>query len=159
MMAEVKRERETGRRDTCSILKVHTSRFGEIEVDQDRIITMTSPVLGFPESHRFVLRPHNAGSAFMWLQSLDNPNLAFVVVPAGLIDKGFKPSLPEPDRQELELPPSQVAEYLVILTFNRADTLSITANLLGPVVLNTEKRLAKQVLLDPGRYDIAFRVE
>lgn len=140
-------------------LRVVTSRFGEIEVDRDRVITMTSPILGFPESHRFVLRPHGVGSAFMWFQSIENPVLAFVVVPASLIDKGYQPSISKSDQEELKLSSGDVPELLVILTFTRGEKLNITANLLGPLVLNAQERLAKQVLLDPAKYDIAFPLE
>ncbi len=147
-----------GEKKSDSFLVV-TSRFGEIEVDRDRVITVTSPILGFPESHRFVLRPHGAGSAFMWFQSIDNPALAFVVVPAGLIDKGYQPNLSKADHEELQFSDGQEPEFLVILTFTRDEKLNITANFLGPLVLNAKKRLAKQVLLDPAKYDIAFPLD
>ncbi len=147
------------REKTAASVKVLTSRFGEIEVDRDRVITMASPILGFPESHRFVLRPHGAESAFMWFQSIDNPDLAFVVVPASLIDQGYKPTISRSDQEGLKLSSGNMPEFLLILTFTRKEKLKITANLLGPLVLNAQNRLAKQVLLDPAKYDIAFPVE
>lgn len=145
--------------DMAARLKFMTKRFGEIEVDPEQVIRMVSPVLGFPESRRFVLRPHGPGSAFLWLQSLDNGDLAFVVVRAGQVDAAYNPALAEADRQELGLAAGQVPEFLLILTMSRKEALKITANLLGPLALNAGKRLAKQVLLDPAHYDIAFPLE
>ncbi len=165
-MAEVMHDSMTRMVDTtngggemAARFKVMTKRFGEIEVDSDQVIRMVSPVLGFPEARRFVLRPHGPGSVFFWLQSLENGDLAFVVVPAATVDTAYCPPLAGADRQELGLTASQVPEFLLILNLSRAEKLKITANLLGPVALNAEKRLAKQLLLDPAHYDIAFQVE
>ena len=36
---------------------IHTSRFGDIEINAEKIITMTSPFLGFPNERRFVRVP------------------------------------------------------------------------------------------------------
>lgn len=148
-----------GSGELAASFKLVTKRFGEMEVDPEQVIRMVSPVLGFPESRRFVLRPHGPGSAFLWLQSLENGDLAFVVVRAGQVDAGYNPPLVEADRQELGLVAGQVPEFLLILTLSRKEKLKITANMLGPVALNAEKRFAKQVLLDPAHYDIAFPVE
>lgn len=163
-MAEVMQENRTSKADVgggdiAARFKVMTTRFGEIEVEPEQVIHMVSPVLGFPESRRFVLRQHGPGSAFVWLQSLDNADLAFVVVHAGTVDAAYDPPLTESDRQELGLADGQPPEFLLILTLSRAKALKITANLLGPVALHAEKRLAKQVLLDPAHYDIALPVE
>jgi len=151
----------SGGKDLTSPLMVKTSRFGEIEVDADRIIAMTSPILGFSESRRFFLRPHHGPeSPFLWLQSVENPALAFVVVPANLVDPGYRPEISPGDRQELEVEPGRDPELMVILTMYReAEQPRITANLLAPLALNVEKRLAKQILLDPAEYDIASPLE
>jgi len=167
MMAEVMQGNRTRKADAVNVgdgdiaacCKVMTRRFGEIEVEPEQVIRMVSPVLGFPESRRFVLRQHGPGSVFLWLQSLENADLAFVVVRAGQVDVDYNPPLAEADRRELGLTAGQVPEFLLILTLKRTEKLKITANLLGPVALNTEKRLAKQVLLDPAHYDIALPLE
>lgn len=135
------------------LITVQTSRFGEITIDQDRVITMTSPFLGFPESKRFILRPHGPDSPFMWLQSLDNPDLAFVVIRAGLLGEAYDPQVPGPAMKELEISGASERDMLLILTIPKGKPEDITANLLGPLLINTSKRLAKQVVLDPNKYD------
>ena len=137
---------------------VQTSRFGEVRVDRSKVITMTAPFLGFPESRRFFLRPHSAESPFMWLQSLDNPQLAFVVVQPELFLDDYTPALQQFVLEELQFSKDSDKEILVILTIPPGKPKEMTANLLGPVVINTAKRLAKQVLLDPGKYDPCRRV-
>ncbi|MFH1215938.1 MAG: flagellar assembly protein FliW [Pseudomonadota bacterium] len=139
-------------------LAVQTSRFGEISIDPARVISMVSPFLGFPESHRFILRPHSRKSPFMWLQSLDNPNLAFVVIQASLLDIDFQPKIPGPTLNDLQLSSDQEKDVLLILTIPKDAPREMTANLLGPVILNTAKRLAMQVVLDPQKYDPCRRL-
>lgn len=137
-------------------MKVQTSRFGTLEVDVEKIITMVQPFLGFPESNRFILHPHGPDSPCMWLQSMDNPELAFVVIHPSLILTGYKPEIAKQEREELQADADSDLELLVILTIPRNNPSVVTANLLGPVLINTNKRLAKQVLLDPIKYDCCW---
>ncbi|MEW6594412.1 MAG: flagellar assembly protein FliW [Thermodesulfobacteriota bacterium] len=137
---------------------IDTSRFGRIIVNADRIITMTSPFLGFPESRRFVLRPHGQESPFLWLQSLDNPTLAFVVLHAASFLADYRPKIPAAVLRELGSPGQDELETFVILTIPKGNPQQMTANLLGPVVMHVTRRLAKQVLLDPARYDACWPV-
>jgi len=139
-------------------MEVPTSRFGVVQVDRSKIITMTAPFLGFPESHRFFLRPHSDDSPFMWLQSIDNPQLAFVVVQPELFLEDYDPVLHKFVLDELQFSKDSEKEILVILTIPPSKPKEMTANLLGPVVINTAKRLAKQVLLDPAKYDPSRKV-
>lgn len=134
-------------------ITVDTSRFGRIVVDADKVITMTTPFLGFPESRRFILRPHGQESPFLWLQSLDNPALAFVVLHAASFLPQYQPRIPAFVMKELGSPVAGEQEVFIILTIPRGNPEQMTANLLGPVVMNVAKRLAKQVLLDPTQYD------
>ncbi|MBA3003893.1 MAG: hypothetical protein FP813_08590 [Desulfurivibrio sp.] len=137
---------------------VSTSRFGELSVNPEKIITMTSPFLGFPDSKRFMIKPHGEESPFLWLQSLDDPKLAFVAIQAALLIPQYKPEISTLTRQELQNSPDQALEILLILTIPKENPEGMTANLLGPVAIHTEKRLAKQVLQDPTRYDACWPV-
>ncbi len=139
-------------------ISVETSRFGTIEVELERVITMTKPLLGFPESNRFVLRPHSKESPFMWLQSLDNPKLAFVVIQAATIMSEYQPTIPASCRQELELNGAKPHDLLLLLTIPEGKPEEMTANLLGPLVVNPARRLASQILLDPASYDPCWPV-
>ena len=130
-----------------------TSRFGEIEIDEDKIITMTSPFLGFTNDYQFILLPHAPKSPFWWLQAVNNPPLAFVVIQPILLDMPYNPEINSQVCQELQINNEQELEILVILTIPKGHPELMTANLLGPVMLNTSKKLGKQVLLDPTLYN------
>ncbi|MBU0729642.1 MAG: flagellar assembly protein FliW [Proteobacteria bacterium] len=139
-------------------IKISTSRFGELTIDKDKIIIMTSPFLGFPDSTRFILQKHGLSSPFMWFQSVDDPNLAFVVIQSVVVDPSYNPPVNDHIREELEATDVSELELLLILTIPRENPRAMTANLLGPVMINANKRLAKQVLLDPGRYDCCWPI-
>ena len=139
-------------------MTVATSRFGKLTIRPENIITMTSPFLGFPDSHHFILKPHGTESPFMWLQSLDEPHLAFVVTSAAILAPQYKPAIPALVRQELDATENDPLEILLILTIPHGDPLKMTANLLGPVMINSQKRLAKQVVQDPKVFDHCWPV-
>ncbi len=139
------------------LLKVHTSRFGEIEIQPDKIIRMTAPFLGFPDSHRFIMRHHGDKSPFTWFQSVDDPDLAFVVIPSASLVPQYSPKISASTLKDLHINSSK-PELLLILTIPHGRPLEMTANLLGPIVLNADKRLACQVLLDPATYDVRWPV-
>ncbi|HIJ78455.1 MAG: flagellar assembly protein FliW [Desulfobulbaceae bacterium] len=140
------------------MLTVSTSRFGELTVSPDKVIHMTSPFLGFPDSKNFMLKPHGKESPFMWLQSLETPTLAFVVIQAAIIAQEYAPHIPNYVKQELKASKDDQLEILLILTVPKNDLKKITANLLGPLVINTKQRLAKQVLQDPTIYDACWPI-
>jgi len=135
------------------LIKVETSRFGTIEVDPNKIITLSSPFLGFSESIHFILRPHAQDSPFMWLQSLDNPELAFVVISPTLLQEEYNPTIPRQTTNELDIQSVQELDMLLLLTIPSGNPQEMTANLLGPLIINTTKRLAKQIVLDPKKYN------
>ncbi|OGQ98632.1 MAG: hypothetical protein A2505_07395 [Deltaproteobacteria bacterium RIFOXYD12_FULL_55_16] len=139
-------------------ITVSTSRFGELSVNPEKIITLTSPFLGFPEAKRFFIKQHGEESPFLWLQSLDDPKLAFVSMQAAVLTPQYQPEISSLTRQELQAAPEQALEVLLILTVPKGNPEGMTANLMGPVVINTEKCLAKQVLQNPSRYEACWPV-
>ncbi|MDZ7640715.1 MAG: flagellar assembly protein FliW [Desulfurivibrio sp.] len=143
--------------ESSATMIVKSSRFGAMEVDPDRVITMTSTMPGFPESQRFVLRQHSSKSPFMWLQSVDNPQLAFVVIRAALLVPQYQPELPVTALRELGEDDSKL-DMLLILSIPKGKPEQMTANLLGPLMINSATRRAKQIMLDPSKYDASWPV-
>ena len=139
-------------------ITVNTTRFGDLQVEQERVISMTAPIWGFPDSTRFFLKNHNENSSLMWLQSLDDPDLAFVVIPPVVINPEFKPVITNQIRKELEIDHDSDMEIVVILTLPSGRPKEMTANLLAPVVINVRKCLARQILLDPTKYELCWPV-
>ncbi len=135
-------------------MKIETTRFGELEIDEGKIIFFTSGILGFPQAKRYILLPHRDSSPFFWLQAVDIPELAFVVIFPRVFFPEFQPKIPPEVGQELLLREGDELDYLAIVTIPKEDPTAMTVNLLGPIAVNVSRRLAKQVILDARNYPL-----
>ena len=125
---------------------VKTSRFGEIEVEDSAVIEFPEGIVGFPEIRGFVIFDGPEGTPFKWLQSTERPELAFVICDPLLFKTDYKVSVAKEELTVLELAGIDDAVVCVILSIP-ADPWKMTANLMGPVIFNAEKRLGKQLVL------------
>ena len=131
-------------------MNVITTRFGEVDIDDDKIIKVPDSILGFTEKRFIVLLPDINGQ-FFWLQSMDNPALAFVVTDPVSFVKGYEVKLTSEEYKKLKLKPESELILLSLVTMAQ-DVMDITINLLGPIVVNPEIMVAKQIVLEDGKY-------
>lgn len=134
-------------------MNVITARFGAIEIDDDRIIEMPDGMLGFAERRFFLLSPDNNGG-FFWFQSVDNPALAFVVTDPTAFVPGYEVTLTPDEYAKLGLDPESAEIILLAVTTMAREASDITINLQGPIVVNPGTMMAKQIVLENGKYAI-----
>jgi flagellar assembly factor FliW len=111
------------------------------------VLTMVGPMLGFPEHNRFALTRLDEQGTICDLHSLDDETLRFVVVPPGLFFADYAPEITDNTAAQLQAATADELVVLVVVTLGEGLS-DATANLLAPVLLNPEKRLAAQVVLD-----------
>lgn len=128
---------------------INTSRFGEVDVDQTRIITFPKGMLGFPKYKQYVLIEAGEESYFWWLQSIEIPDLAFVVTDPSLFVPTYKVPLKPEQMQEMGLESLQEAQVFVIV--NKRNQV-LTGNLQGPLVIHCGKRVGVQLVLSDRRF-------
>ena len=128
---------------------LQTSRFGQVEVDDQRLIEFESGILGFPDFKRYALVQTGTDSGFYWLQSVDNPELAFVVTDPRLFVADYQVPIKAEDLAKIGLDSVEGAQVFIIV--NKADEL-LTGNLQGPLVVNVATRSAIQLVLSDRRY-------
>ncbi len=130
-------------------MQVRTTRFGTVNIADDRVITFPRGLLGFSEHRRFCLLEPAEDSAFFWLQSVDDPTLAFVVTDPSF----FVPEYSVPIRSEQmgELGMSKLEDAQVFVIVNKVDS-TLTGNLQGPLVINTLTRVGEQMVLAEKRW-------
>ena len=136
-------------------IPIHTSRFGPLTVAEDLIFTLPAGVIGFGGSTRFVVLDHFRPAPFKWLQSVDEPDLAFAIMDPTDLSCDYRITLTEEDARELRRDEGDEYAVFVILTVRSADVDGTTANLRGPVIVNLRSRIGKQVVLAedlPTRY-------
>ncbi|MFH1058691.1 MAG: flagellar assembly protein FliW [Pseudomonadota bacterium] len=135
-------------------VKLATTRFGEVEVPADRVLHLAHGMVGFPTLHRYTLLQHREGSPFHWLQSLDNPDLAFVVANPLVFDPTYQVVLGNAETQLLQVSDPGQIQVWVVVTIPHGSPDKLTANLKAPLVINLENRQAAQVILDDPRYPV-----
>ncbi|MDA8060522.1 MAG: flagellar assembly protein FliW [Leptospirillum sp.] len=126
-------------------MTIETTRFGTIPLDPERILTFPEGILGFPGLTRYLLLETGENSLFYWLQCVDDPSLAFVVMdPLELVpDYAARvlAALPDPGFQVADL------SLMVVVTIPGDHMDQMTANLQGPLVVRPGDRTGKQFVL------------
>jgi flagellar assembly factor FliW len=121
-----------------------TSRFGPLEVGEDRIIRFPAGLLGFPDLNRYVLIDYK-DTPLKWLQSVENPDVAFIVTDPKTIAGDGEISLGEDVVRFLQI---ERAEELAVLLMLRVEGEKIIANLNGPLAINSNRMLGVQAVVD-----------
>lgn len=138
-------------------MKIATTRFGEIDLPDESLITFPEGIVGFPHATGFVIFDCGDDGIFKWLQSVNVPELAFVICEATLIVPQYQIAIGRKEQDVLRLERPEDAAVCLILSIppNPAD---MTANLVGPIVMNAESRLGMQLVLVNPEYDTRYRV-
>lgn len=102
-------------------------------------------LLGFEQMKDYLLIANPAEEPFGWLQIKGETSLAFVVINPFLIVPDYRPDIPQADVEFLGLNNSEDAMLLNIVTVHKADQATI--NLKGPIVINRNTGVGKQVVL------------
>ncbi len=131
---------------------IKTTRFGEMEIDNGRVIHFPEGMIGFPDHRNFVLLEHKPGSPFMWLQSTEDPDLAFVLINPYRMKSDYLEDLPHDERARVLGENGRSPLILAVVTIPRGEAHRATANLLGPLVIDVEKRTGRQVILAGSAY-------
>ncbi len=131
-------------------MQVKTKAYGLVEVDERQKLTLPVGLLGFEKFKDFVLIDADR-QPFYWLQSLDVENLAFILVNPFLFRADYELDLDDEELATIELTSPQNALVFAVVTLP-ADGAPMTANLQGPLVINREKRLARQCILADSRW-------
>jgi len=131
---------------------------GRVTVSEDHIITFPSGLPGFPDEHRFVLINDHLEPPFYCLHSVDNPSLAFVVTDPTALVPDYRPKNSAGIMRELSASSSEDLQTLVTLTIPPGRPREITANLMSPVLINPERGLGKQVVIEKPHYSHQYPI-
>jgi flagellar assembly factor FliW len=124
-----------------------SSRFGTLDIDDASVLIFPSGLLGFPESRRYVILDHDTEAPFKWLQSLDEPAVAFVIIDPDLLLTDYRIEVSGDVLAEVQGSEADELSTAVILTIPSEDPCCMTANLRGPLLMNQRTKLCKQLVL------------
>jgi len=138
-------------------LKIVTTRFGEVEIDESRIINMPDGIPGFDECKKFFIFGSEE-QPIKWFQSVDKPEVALPIVNPFLFAKDYEVELSDDDVEFLKAEKPEDIAVFVVLVIPSGDPMAMTANLKAPIVINTKEKIGRQVVLMDDRYPIRYRV-
>ena len=132
-------------------MRIETTRFGEIEFNETDVIHIPNGLIGFGQYRRFVILPHSENSPLQWFQSLDDSALAFVIIDPMFFRSDYQVVLDLSDSQLLGIDDlSKAVVYAIVVIPTEPSEMS--ANLLGPIVINPETRVGKQIIMQDSTY-------
>ncbi|MDK2903475.1 MAG: flagellar assembly factor FliW [Clostridiales bacterium] len=137
---------------------LNTKHFGDIEIDQNGIIIFEEGLPGFEQAKRFVLLyDGQPDSPFCWLQSVDQPDLAFAMINPEVIMPDYTVEIDDDIVERLGIEsPSDVIYYAIVVIPD--DIAEMTANMKAPVIINVREKKGMQVVMDNSDYDIRYNV-
>jgi flagellar assembly factor FliW len=124
---------------------IKTKMGRDVEITEKQVVRMLDGLLGFPDAESFALVPHSDESPFLWLQSLDEPGLAFVTLDPRLFKPDYVPDVAPEELALVGLDSVANAIVLVVVVIPE-DPQKMTANLQGPLVINPQNRVGRQMI-------------
>ncbi len=134
-------------------MKVKTTRFGELEVNANDIITFTEGLLGFENLKKYFVVDPGDSTLILWLQSTEDEKIAFPIIEPKIFKPDYIAKLLPADLNGLELESLQSAKLYSILTIP-GNVTEMSANLKAPVVINSAKKVGKQIVLQDSKLTV-----
>lgn len=139
---------------------VKTKYFGEINLSEDKIITMERGMFGFEEYKKYTIlydsekegRPNVS-----WLQSVEEPGLAFPVINPLVVKEDYNPVVEDELLKGLGEITEENIVILLLLTVPQ-DAIQMTANLKAPIIINADTRKGAQVVVENEEYEIKYKI-
>lgn len=130
----------------------------EDEVKESNIITFRHGILGFENCKRYVIVSLEEVRPFEWLLSVDNPAVGFPIINPLIFCPDYTPDIPKEALEVLEIDEPDEVEMFCIATIGN-DPAKATANLKGPIIVNTAKNVAKQFVLCDDTYSVHHPIQ
>lgn len=134
-------------------MKVKTTRFGELEVNPNDIVTFSEGLLGFENLKRYFVVDPGDSTLILWLQSTEDEKVAFPIIEPKIFKPDYIAKLLPADLNGLDLESLQTAKLYSVLTIP-ATVTEMSANLKAPIVINSTKKVGKQIVLQDSKLTV-----
>lgn len=125
-------------------VKFKSKAHGEIEIKESEIIKIVGGILGFEGKEKYAILDKER--PLKWLQCVEDPDIAFVIIKIKEFFPSYRLVVDPQDLNSINLEDPRTAEVYAIVTIPAGDPSLMTANLLGPIVVNPKNNLAKQMI-------------
>jgi len=133
-------------------MRILSTVLGELEIEESSIINFPDGIPAFEKEKQFVIIPMDEGGPFYYLQSVANPDLCLILAQPFTFFPKYEMEIADEDLARLKMEPgsSSLAIYVVLTVPD--DFRQTTANLLAPIIINSENRLAMQYIAVKSSY-------
>lgn len=133
------------------------TRFGTIEYEAADVVNFSEGLVGLRDYRQFVIVGHRPGSPFRWLQSLEDPDFAMLIVEPTAYAADYSPAIPESDLTAVDLSADDPRITFVTASIPAGNPKEMTLNLAGPIIVNPANREGVQVVLTLDSYTTRHR--
>ncbi len=155
-------------------MQLSTKHFGELEIEESKIIGFPVGLPGFPQCRNFILLNSNGevldgktersgksaedlySDSFYWLQSTEDGDLAFVLLDIYSVKADYNPEFY--DDPVTELGESQTGFLIYNIVVIPEEIENMTVNLKAPVVINFSNMTGRQLIVSNEEYHVRHRV-
>lgn len=141
-------------------MRVQTKFFGEVELDDNKVIEFPNGIIGFENFKKFAILydiEDDRDTKISWLQSLEEPTLALPVVDPLAVTTEYAPMIEDELLKPLGDPADEDLLFLLVMTVP-SDMTKVTANMKAPVIISPEERKGVQLIVDNADYPVKFNV-
>ncbi len=131
-------------------MKKILTRFGEIEYDEKNLLHFPAGLIGFPTLHDFIVMPNKKQGPLFWIQSADDPAIAFVLTDPSNFFPDYRVSPDDSERQLLHIGDDDPCYVLTVVTV--PPDQNITLNLTAPILFTPKSNRAMQIILENTNY-------
>ena len=131
--------------------RISTNQFGEIYLDDEELVCITNGVLGYEKYKNYVVLEREESRPFKWMIAVDDPDLVFVVIDPLLFFPDYAPNISKTDLKNLDIADPKNSKIYSIVTLSEIPD-EITVNLSGPICVNCQTSIAKQIALTGDAY-------
>ena len=139
-------------------MRLQGTRFGNVDFAAEDILTFEEGLIGFPTLTHYILLTPKPESQFRWMQSIEDPATAFLLVEPLHFFSDYRPELSSQECKTLRIGENTARLVYVTTSIPPGKPAEMTVNLLAPIVLNIETRKGKQVILGDDAYTVKHRV-
>lgn len=142
-------------------MQINSRLFGEIDIEDEKIIVFDKGLIGFDEYTKYAVifdSEKETKGGIMWLQSMDEPTLAFPVIDPMHICPDYNPVVEDEWLASLGEFDSNEDIYALAVMTVPADLTKMTANLKAPLIINTATRKGCQLIVNNEEYEVKYNV-
>ena len=137
-------------------MKLNTTKFGEIEINDELIFDFVEPIIGYDGLKKYVLIEHSDNSSFKWLQSVEDGDLAFPVTSPAFFDIEYQFEIPTEKAELIDLTSVEALISLNIVSIPATNPRLSTINLLAPIIINAANKQGMQIILSSSNYPVKY---